>query len=319
MLLIVTNKQDPHADEVIRRLSDREVAVFRLNTEDILTKYSVSLSIDIDGEWAGVITDELDRSVHLHRLRAAWIRRPEFPFENPSDGTQAFIASELRALMSCIYALPDVQFVNEVFESQRSKTKFQQLLLATRMGIKVPRTLITNDAARASTFAEKAAGDIAVKSVHTSNFEREGVRQGTQTKRVDQCDFLNLAGLAANAPVQIQDYIDKAYELRVTVVGDKVFGVKIDSQINEETKVDWRPMTLLNPHSYIDLHKDIEDFCRQFVAQQGLVYGAMDFIVTPSGNHIFLENNPSGQYLWLEDETDAPITDSLVDWFASNC
>ena len=39
----------------------------------------------------------------------------------------------------------------------------------------------------------------------------------------------------------------------------------------------------------------------------------MDFIVTPSGDYVFLENNPFGQYLWLELETGVPLTDAIID------
>lgn len=85
--------------------------------------------------------------------------------------------------------------------------------------------------------------------------------------------------------------------------------------MNEATKVDWRPQTALNPHSVASVPDDIADFCRKFIQEQRLLYGAMDFIVDHEGRYVFLENNPSGQYLWLEQETGIPITDALVDLF----
>ena len=130
MILIITNKNDTHSDEVVRRLGKREVPVFRLNTEDVLEKYRTSLNIDGSGNWSGRILDELDRSLTLSELRVAWVRRPDFAFRDPHDGVQEFVASEVKALVSCIYAIPDVTFVNEVFDSDRAKTKFQQLIIA---------------------------------------------------------------------------------------------------------------------------------------------------------------------------------------------
>ncbi len=126
---------------------------------------------------------------------------------------------------------------------------------------------------------------------------------------------LGLCELVKNAPTQIQDYVEKEYELRVTVVGRKVFAVKIDSQLNEVTKVDWRPHTALNPHSIVVIPDEISEFCRTYIQEQRLLYGAMDFIVDPAGRYVFLENNPSGQYLWLEHETGVPITEALVELF----
>ncbi|NYH77532.1 hypothetical protein FHR84_000846 [Actinopolyspora biskrensis] len=45
----------------------------------------------------------------------------------------------------------------------------------------------------------------------------------------------------------------------------------------------------------------------------GLDYGALDFVVTPDGDWVFLEINPGGQYGWLESATDHPLTSTLAD------
>ena len=44
-----------------------------------------------------------------------------------------------------------------------------------------------------------------------------------------------------------------------------------------------------------------------------LVFGAIDMIVTPAGEYVFLEINANGQYLWIEKQTGLPITSSIVD------
>ncbi len=50
-----------------------------------------------------------------------------------------------------------------------------------------------------------------------------------------------------------------------------------------------------------------------------MVYGALDFIVTPEGQHVFLEVNPAGQYLWVEAQTKLPITAALADVLTDAC
>ncbi len=40
----------------------------------------------------------------------------------------------------------------------------------------------------------------------------------------------------------------------------------------------------------------------EVVADLGLAFGAVDLIVTPAGDHVFLEVNGNGQWLWLEEE-----------------
>jgi hypothetical protein len=49
-----------------------------------------------------------------------------------------------------------------------------------------------------------------------------------------------------------------------------------------------------------------------------LTYGALDFIVSPEGEYFFLENNPFGQYLWLEHETGLALTDAMCNLLVAN-
>lgn len=313
-LLIVTNRSDVHADELIRRFHDSSVTVFRLNTEDVFKKVRVTLEIAPDGQWSGRIENEAGRQVCLQDVKVAWIRRPDYSHGDLEALIDKFIVAEIRALIDCILAIPDIKFINEDFDARRAKTKAQQLIASGRLGIKVPRTIVTNSASDLKKFVDAAYGDLLVKPIYTSNFCIGGVKHGIFSRKVSREELLNVAHLVVNSPTQIQDYIEKAYELRITVVGDNVFPIRIDSQTNEVTRIDWRVRTSLNPHSIMDIPREIGDFCRKFVKCQNLVYGAMDFIVQPDGEFVFLENNPSGQYLWLESETGAPITEALVDY-----
>ena len=49
------------------------------------------------------------------------------------------------------------------------------------------------------------------------------------------------------------------------------------------------------------------------VERLGLCYGALDLVLTPDGRYVFLEINPSGQYLWIEVATGLPITAALCE------
>jgi hypothetical protein len=43
-----------------------------------------------------------------------------------------------------------------------------------------------------------------------------------------------------------------------------------------------------------------------------LRFGAFDLIEQPNGEFVFLEVNPAGNWLWLEDRVNVPISDRLV-------
>ena len=44
----------------------------------------------------------------------------------------------------------------------------------------------------------------------------------------------------------------------------------------------------------------------------GIVYGAIDLRRTPDGRHVFLEVNPAGQWLFVEQATGQPIARALA-------
>lgn len=315
MILIVTNKNDSHADAVIHALRRNEVAVFRLNTEDILSKYNFQLQINAQGEWYGVVEDELGRPLNLCNLRSAWLRKPVFGtlgLRDLNESAARFVLSESRSLVDILYSLPNVTWVNDPFCANRAKVKFQQLILANKLGVKTPRTIITANPDFAREFVTAFSSDVLTKSVYTSNVTFDGVNQGILSRKLSPSEFEEHCDTISMCPTLIQEYCEKDHELRVTVIGSKVFAVKIDSQMNMETKIDWRSNTLLSPHSKCQLPERIERFCLEFMSNQQLIYGAMDFIVTPNHEYIFLENNPFGNYQWLDDVENINLTAEMA-------
>ena len=320
MILIFTRKQDTHTDEVIKLLSKKDIKVFRLNSEDILSKYKVNLSIPKDGLWEGEIVDQLDRILDLKQQKVAWLRKPDFNFfgDHPDKSAEEFFAeSETKAFINSIYSLPNIKWINPPFIANGAKVKFQQLLLANKMGIKTPKTIITNQPELAKEFFVSCGEEVLIKSIYTANVTIDGLNQAIPSRKIGNDQFYPNYQNISLCPTQLQEYVEKAFELRITIIGQKVFAVKIDSQVNEETKIDWRLHTKMNPHSIYELPDHIEKFCIDFLNKQGLVYGAMDFIVTPQGEYYFLENNPFGQYLWLEIETGIPLTETMCDLLIS--
>jgi glutathione synthase/RimK-type ligase-like ATP-grasp enzyme len=51
---------------------------------------------------------------------------------------------------------------------------------------------------------------------------------------------------------------------------------------------------------------------RRLMNTLGLVYGAIDLRLTPEGKYVFLEVNPAGQWLFVEQATQQPISDAIA-------
>ncbi len=92
-------------------------------------------------------------------------------------------------------------------------------------------------------------------------------------------------------------------ELRVTIIGDELFAAEIDSQSRESTSVDWRNWSdggIDIPYRKATLPADIAERCMMLVRSYHLNFSAIDLILTPDGRYVFLENNPNGQFMWVE-------------------
>ncbi len=117
-----------------------------------------------------------------------------------------------------------------------------------------------------------------------------------------------------NNPCCFQEYIPKAYEVRLTVIGQKLFPVAIYSQGSDYSKVDFRRYDFENvAYEHVDLPEDTAKRISSLIQSYGLEYAAVDLIRTPDGEYVFLEVNPNGQYLWTEEQSGAPITEAFAD------
>lgn len=105
-----------------------------------------------------------------------------------------------------------------------------------------------------------------------------------------------------------QARMDKAAGVRVTVIGDQIFAVRIDCDL-----LDWR--TAYSTHTYtpIPTPPDVERSIRAYLTHFRLVFGAFDFTLSASGTWTFIECNPSGQWAWMEPPTGLPMTAALAD------
>jgi len=111
-------------------------------------------------------------------------------------------------------------------------------------------------------------------------------------------------------PSIFQEYIEKDYELRITVVGERVFSAKVESQHNEKTKIDWRKEKL--KFTEYKLPDAISKKCVLLLKTLDLNFGAIDLIKTKSGEYIFLEINPNGQWAWIEFDTKLEISEAII-------
>lgn len=235
MILIVTNAHDLTTDYIVLELQRRGTPYFRLNSEN-LPQARLTLGLRSDTDW----TFELDgRQVTGEAVTAAYFRRPGAPEIDPgviNDGERSYCASEWAAVLKSLYLRLGPLWLNSPEAIGLAEDKPRQLVLAMALGFETPEAIVTNDATRLAAFVE-AAPSIA-KPLREALLEGEAERV-IFTSRVDRATARDARAIAA-APFILQREIPKATDVRVTVVGDRVFSAAIHSQADEDSAVDWR-------------------------------------------------------------------------------
>ncbi|WP_314958461.1 hypothetical protein [Bradyrhizobium cosmicum] len=236
-----------------------------------------------------------------------------------SDGASATESGDdflLRERAAFLFGFWDVLpwfWINRPSAVLLAENKLRQLALANAHGFRVPRTIVSNDAAAVRSFVAKQAS--IVKPVSGGSFVESGRTYDIHTSPVTVADLTD--GAAQSAPAIYQERIDRQFDLRVTVVGTRVFASRILLSKSDQARPDWRAADPADvTYEQHRLPPSFEAACIAFVRASGLVFGALDFIVTPDGDHVFLEINPSGQWGWIEDATGARITEAIVDSLA---
>lgn len=315
-IVVVTCRFDPHADAVTTALDALGVAVLRLNSEDLLTAHPMVWRSD-DSEHLFVGSEGAQDSIPIgHGTIAGYYRTPSraaFPPEIRCAAGQIFSASEGDAFLDCLYALEGIRWFPPPNLIRPAEAKVPQLQLAKRLGLRIPRTIVTNDPVEARAFIRELGCDIAVKPLMTAGVADGDTCYEIYAQRISPDQLDEHIESIRWAPTILQEYIPKATELRVTVIGSDIFAVEIDSQSISASAVDWRQVDpFAIPHRPTTLPPALVSLLRRFLQSYGLTFGAIDLIRTPDGEYVFLENNPNGQWYWLEVMTGLPMAASMA-------
>jgi hypothetical protein len=95
------------------------------------------------------------------------------------------------------------------------------------------------------------------------------------------------------------------------MVGCTAFAVAVIAD-SDAGRADWRADYRNLRYEPVTVPKDVWLGMSAYLDHFGLRYGAFDFVVEPDGTWRFLECNPNGQWLWLQDEADQPIAAALA-------
>lgn len=317
MILIFTSKRDGHIESVAKHLDSHDARWVRINIEDFATNIDVCIS-PIAGTGMLHIKDS-GMLIDLAEVRAVWYRKPDpvslshFSLE---PAALDYIEAEMTEVIHGLYGLLDhTHWINNPFHTRLAHRKLLQLKIAREVGFRVPRSLVTNDVREAITFGLSLQGDLAIKSLGAISVitEQEGmpIQYGIFTRRITRDELVAYQDKIRYMPTLFQEFIVKQSELRVTCVGERVFACRITPRPGDLTQDDYRFDTKQLVHEAVE-YPELVAPMKSYMRSLGLRFGCFDFAVDTDGAPIFLECNPNGQWLWVEEMTGLPISAAIA-------
>lgn len=302
MILIITHKEDFTADYIIDILNQRQIDYFRLNCEDILEE-----SIDLRFGQASIA--ELFNGSDIHSV---WYRRTKLPaIETSSKEEQLYLLKEADAFLANLFSIIPGKWLSDPAAVHRSENKLLQLRIANELGLLVPETMVTTSKKSLIDFYNSQE-KIVIKPLNTGRIDYMDGRSKMLFSNIvskEKIDKLNLLKLT---PSIFQAYIEKDYELRVTIVGEEIFAAKVLSQSDPDTMVDWRRKPLR--FFACEFPEKTGSQCKEMMKRLGIAFGAFDFIKTKEDQYYFLEVNPNGQWVWIENDTGLKISEAIINY-----
>ena len=323
-ILIITCKNDTHPNSVIEILNKENIPYFRLNTEALMTEYEFGWFHQSGSKPSFFIKDKnTDETILGNEVYSIWYRRPVLPEDLPyysceNKEINKHNLEEAKAFYQYLMLfLSDYYSIGNHNHDRFANSKMVQSFYADKVGLKISPTCYANTKKSIVNFTSKY-DELIIKPLRNYNVSfSEGYSYELYANKIDSSLLQEQPEEAFSQTVCfLQEYVKKAYEVRITIMGSHLFACKIDSQKQDDDKgkIDFRQGYDHNlHHEMISLPKSIEEKCRQYLRLLHLNFGCFDFVVTPEGEYVFLECNPNGQWGWIEDECGVPMSEAMID------
>jgi hypothetical protein len=304
---IVTIRNDLHALAVSKSLEDRHGVKCDVIEADSLADTG-ALDWSPEDPNAGVLPNRNGGLVSIGSLDLVWWRR--FFYDqivlpaDVSDPTAIDVITGDCRVSAMGVMLSDFRgaWVSHPDATRRAENKLVQLRAARGAGFRIPKTLVSQNPTRIREFAASQGGKIVVKSLTNTN-------HAALTAAVVTEEVLSVDRALRLSPAIYQELIPGTRHLRVHGFGDEFHAALITCE-----QLDWRYHLADATIEEYTLPQSVRSALSKVLRTLGLRMGIFDLKITASGELVWLEVNPQGQFLFIEGLSDMALTNRLADF-----
>jgi glutathione synthase/RimK-type ligase-like ATP-grasp enzyme len=204
-------------------------------------------------------------------------------------------------ILECLETIEEVRWINKPSREQLAQNKLLQLTTALTVGLRTPDTVVTSDPEVVRNFL-KGRSAIVVKSLQPDrgNYCDKTIRSAFSSV-LEAKDFGELRDedISAHAAIY-QERIRKCADVRVVVFGQRAsaFNLLRTKDPDIDSRLLGKPGTMKVEPITLTAREEAR-FCG-LVNALGLDFATIDFAVDENGRYVFLDLNPSGEWLFLE-------------------
>ncbi len=298
-VLLVSNRYDFSTDFIAVELDKQNIEYIRINRDE-LKDYSIEFNPiipEIIGEYKNY-----SFTISTKHLKSIYYRAPTFLrdiFQEGLTEEEQLIRTQWTAFVRSLCVFESVKWFNNPTDIYKAEIKPYQLFLANKLGIKVPKTIISNKTLNIGCEYQ------AIKSIDTAIVSKGDEEGFVYTEIYKQNEIKQEK---YSSPFFNQEGLVPKIDIRVTVIEDNVVAVKISS--DKGIDEDWRRYKNELKYTVFELPENIKKFCIDYTKELSLNFGAIDLILH-NNQYYFIEINPTGEWSWLQQNTGFKF-DSLI-------
>lgn len=318
--LLLTHSHDFYTiDRVEQAVARKGGRPYRFNTDRFPEHIKLSILMDGGEPVLSLVDGDSETVINGKDIQSVWLRKTGAPHidKNMDAVLRKGCIKESKEVLDIFLNhlhTDAVRWMDPPSAVRKAENKLFQLNLAQSAGIRVPQTLITNSPEDLKHFYRNLNGNVVAKMLTPLTVSMSGKTPFVFTSRVKEED-LDDAGMLRYSPMAFQEYIPKDYELRIAYVDGKLLTGAVSAKKIGADTTDWRAaQTEHFQWERFTVKEAFAEKLRSFMKRIGLSFGAVDVIVQPNGEYVFLEVNPTGEWGMLERDLELPISDAIAEF-----
>jgi ATP-GRASP peptide maturase of grasp-with-spasm system len=297
MILIISQEGDTTTDYVMDWVNHLKHPVLRINETDLVLHSHMSIA------GTGLEYTLFGKKLNPKDIHAVWFRRDTNRYSlGVFDDIADHITREFKIYKQQFYDwLCQYDHIKILGNTELSNlNRLSVLSLAQASGFRIPNTLITTDKTKLQGFMQKHSHVMSKPMSEVFNINRSNHYAFIGPQILNE-NNLKKAGDTFGLSL-FQEYIEKAFEVRVFYLDGQLYSMAIFSQENEQTKTDFRNYDREFPNRMepYELPQKPSQMIRKLMKKLELNLGSIDLMVDKNGQIYFLEVNPHGQFGFVE-------------------